>query len=208
MAYLLATLVLFQFASFKIAVGLYENPVARSPAVVDPNVAQETTNINAQAAKDTETAMETVGLPVRIKIASIHVDAAIRAVGLAADGSMDAPELPHDAAWYKFGPKPGEKGSAVIDGHFDWWYGENGVFKHLDDLKPGDMITVQDAQGTNTIFAVKDSRAYDPNADTKSVFHSNDGKAHLNLITCAGTWDKEAKMYSKRLIVFAEKVVE
>jgi len=33
---------------------------------------------------------------------------------------------------------------------------------------------------------------------------SNDGKAHLNLITCAGVWDEVEKSHSSRLVVFAD----
>jgi hypothetical protein len=40
------------------------------------------------------------------------------------------------------------------------------------------------------------------------VFASNDGGAHLNLITCAGEWNKGKKSYSERLVVFADKVEE
>jgi len=38
------------------------------------------------------------------------------------------------------------------------------------------------------------------------VFTSSDGKAHLNLITCDGIWDKNAAQYSERLVVFADRV--
>ncbi|MFA5714473.1 MAG: PAS domain S-box protein [Candidatus Paceibacterota bacterium] len=36
------------------------------------------------------------------------------------------------------------------------------------------------------------------------IFVSNDGKAHLNLITCGGFLDEVSKSYPKRLVVFAD----
>ena len=36
----------------------------------------------------------------------------------------------------------------------------------------------------------EESKKYDLTADDKDVFISNDGKSHLNLITCAGVWNQ------------------
>jgi LPXTG-site transpeptidase (sortase) family protein len=148
------------------------------------------------------------GTPVRIKIPRMGVNAAVVKVGLAKDGSMDVPKRPKDAAWYMLGPKPGEVGSAVIAGHVDWLYGAKGSFERLKNLKPGDKIAVQDDKGATVTFVVREARNYDAAADATAVFVSKDGKAHLNLITCGGKWDKRARTYSKRLVVFADKVTE
>jgi len=145
------------------------------------------------------------GVPVHIEIPSIAVDAAIERVALAKDGSMDVPKRPLDTAWYEPGPRPGEAGSAAIAGHVDDIHGAAAVFADLHKVEPGDTIVVRDDKGTSTSFVVRESRKYDASADATAVFTSNDGKAHLNLITCDGTWDKRAKTYSKRLVVFADK---
>ncbi|MEK7651754.1 MAG: class F sortase [Patescibacteria group bacterium] len=100
---------------------------------------------------------------------------------------------------------PGEKGSAVIDGHVNWKDGTKAVFSELHSLKPGDKIVVEDIHGTLTTFIVRESRTYASNAETKDIFTSTDGKAHLNLITCKGIWDKSSEEYSQRLVVFSDK---
>lgn len=151
-------------------------------------------------------ASEKIGLPIRLKIPGIAVDVAIDKVALAADGSMAVPKQPSNAAWYMLGPKPGEIGSAVIAGHLNWWNGVIGAFEHLKTLKVGDMITVQDDNGQNISFVVRESRSYSASADATAVFSSNDGKAHLNLVTCEGLWDKNTQQYAKRLVVFADRV--
>jgi LPXTG-site transpeptidase (sortase) family protein len=150
----------------------------------------------------------TVGAPARIRIPRIAVNAVVVKAGLAKDGSMGVPKRPKDVAWYTLGPKPGEVGSSVIAGHLDWLYGATGAFKRLKTLKPGDTINVQDDLGATVSFVVREIRTYDAAADATDVFVSKDGKSHLNLVTCAGVWDRRAKQYTKRLIVFTDRVTE
>lgn len=146
------------------------------------------------------------GSPIRLKIPSINVDASLRPVGLAPDGTMVAPKGPDDVVWYERGARPGEKGSAVIAGHYGTWKnGSGSVFDNLSKLKLGDNIYVNDEKGARITFVVREIRSYDPNADASAVFESNDGEAHLNLITCEGAWNKVSKSYPKRLVVFTDK---
>src|SRR5690242_10335905 len=60
-------------------------------------------------------------LPVRLSVPSIGINAPIEQVGTLANGDMATPaQNPWiDGGWYSNGPHPGEKGSAVIDGHLD-----------------------------------------------------------------------------------------
>lgn len=146
--------------------------------------------------------------PSRLRIPAIGVDAPIGAVGLAADGSMDVPKHPANTVWYAPGPRPGEVGSAVIAGHVSWVVKATAVFAKLHTLRPGDTITVQDGAGETVSFVVREIRTYGAAADASDVFFSTDGKAHLNLVTCSGTWDKSEKQYAERLVVFADRVEE
>lgn len=149
------------------------------------------------------------GLPVRLKIPKINVDASIEHVGVTSDGAMGVPKDPTGVAWFKFGPHPGETGSAVIAGHYGFWQnGKGSVFDDLSELKKGDVLSVEDEKGVITTFVVRESRRYDPKADASDVFGSSDGKAHLNLITCEGTWNKIQQSYSNRLVVFTDKKLE
>jgi LPXTG-site transpeptidase (sortase) family protein len=148
------------------------------------------------------------GHPVRIKIPSIGVDAPVEGVLLASDGSMDVPKRPFETAWYERGPRPGEIGSATIAGHVDWSNGADAVFTDLHKLEPGDTISVQNDFREETSFVVRERREFDAKEDAAEVFYSFDGKSYLNLVTCSGEWDAEKKAFAKRLVVFAEKVVE
>lgn len=144
--------------------------------------------------------------PVRLKIPSISVDAVIERVGLTPDGAMDVPESRRDVAWFDPGTHPGEYGSAVIAGH----YGKNSeggsVFDLLHTLRNGDVVSIEYDTGASVSFVVRESRRYNQTADASSVFTSSDGKAHLNLVTCEGIWDTNLQGYSRRLVVFADKI--
>jgi LPXTG-site transpeptidase (sortase) family protein len=145
------------------------------------------------------------GLPTRIEIPKISVDAAIEYVGLTPQGAMAVPTGPTSTAWFDLGPRPGENGSAVIAGHEGWKDGIRAVFDDLYKLRAGDEVYVKDEEGATTTFVVRDVRTYGQNGDASDVFGSSDGKAHLNLITCEGIWNAAEKSYSNRLVVFADK---
>jgi LPXTG-site transpeptidase (sortase) family protein len=146
-----------------------------------------------------------IGLPVRLKIPTIGVDASIYYIGLTQSGVMDIKKDPTQVAWYEFGPRPGNNGSAVIAGHYGWTGEKGSVFNNLHKLKKGDEIIIIDNNNRPITFVMRESRKFDPNADASSIFNSNDGKAHLNLITCDGTWQDSKQTYSDRLVVFADK---
>jgi LPXTG-site transpeptidase (sortase) family protein len=146
------------------------------------------------------------GLPVRFVIPKINVDATIEYVGVTSDGSaMDVPKKPADVAWFNLGPRPGEIGSAVIAGHYGWRNNVPAVFDNLRKLIIGDTVYVEDAEGATATFVVREIRTYTQQADATDVFISSDGLAHLNLITCEGTWSKAQQSYSNRLVVFTDK---
>lgn len=145
-----------------------------------------------------------MGLPTRLAIPKIKVDASVHYVGLTADGFMDVPKGPADVAWFTLGPRPGQKGSAVVAGHFGMWKnGQVSVFNKLHTLNKGDIVSIKDDQGISISFVVRGIKTYTPNAYAPEVFDSRDGKAHLNLVTCI--WDNVSKTYSKRLVVFTDK---
>ena len=146
-----------------------------------------------------------VGLPLRITIPKLQVDAKIEYMGVTPTGAMDVPSEVVDAGWYKYGAHPGDEGTAVIGGHLNGALGEPGVFLNLNKLQVGDNFSVLDDTGKTTLFVVRQIRTYGQKEQPNEVFHSQQG-AHLNLITCTGSWNRSEKRFAKRLVVFAEKV--
>jgi LPXTG-site transpeptidase (sortase) family protein len=140
-------------------------------------------------------------LPMRLKIPSIKVNAAIQYVGLTRAGAMDVPKGRSDVAWFKLGPRPGETGSAVIAGHVA--RSGSAVFNNLSKLRAGDVLYIQDGRAKTISFVVRSSHIYNSNSLAPEVFGSASG-SHLNLVTCAGAWDKSKNGFTKRLVVFAD----
>jgi sortase (surface protein transpeptidase) len=147
------------------------------------------------------------GIPVRLRIPSIALDADLEQLGQTSRGALDTPHDPMNAGWYADGPMPGQKGTAIIDGHSGWWHHEPAVFDELHALRSGDVIYVTDQSGAETAFTVRDSVLFHADADPAAAFRSGDDLAHLSLITCTGKWDAAARSYPDRLVVFADAAV-
>lgn len=148
----------------------------------------------------------TVGIPVRLEIPEIKVDANIQFVGQNDKNEMDTPSNGTDVAWYKFGPRPGEPGNAVIAGHLDTFTSRFGVFMNLEKLAIGSDIYVKDDAGKTYHFKVTKKESYGyRDAPVKEIFGESD-TAKLNLITCGGVWDRKAQSYTERLVIYTELV--
>ncbi|MEX1061911.1 MAG: class F sortase, partial [Patescibacteria group bacterium] len=208
---LLLSVGIFLFSSFTIFLLILTPLFWTSPAKSGPPVSSESPpgDESKELAKDTVLSEQTSsGLPIRLKIPRIKVDAAVESVGRTPEGAMAILESLDDVAWFRFGSRPGEVGNAVIAGHYGWRNGKTAVFDKLYKLSKGDEISVEDKHGVVTTFVVREIRKYDPEADASDVFESNNGTAHLNLITCAGEWNEATQTFSKRLVVFADKKSE
>jgi len=146
-----------------------------------------------------------VGIPETFSIPSLHVTAQIEQVAMDSQGRMDVPKNVFDVAWYDLGVKPGEKGSAVIDGHYDTQTGAPAVFYDIAQLKSGDTIIITDNNGKSYTFTVTLNTNYPyDQLPLQKIFATND-RPRLNLITCSGVWDKQQHNYSTRDVVYAEE---
>jgi sortase (surface protein transpeptidase) len=142
--------------------------------------------------------------PVRLLIPAIGVNAPIESVGILLNGELAVPTLEpwEDVGWYKSGPRPGERGSAVIDGHLDRLGGSPAVFWRLRDMHVGNEVMVIDASGKTLRFHVTGIAFYSPqNAPIQEIF-GNDSGIYLNLITCAGDWIPSQHQTNLRLVVY------
>lgn len=156
------------------------------------------------------TPSQVASVPVRLRIPSIGVDANIQAVGQDSKGAMDIPKGENayiDTGWYSLGAKPGEIGTAVIDGHLDTRsLIDPGVFRDLNELVAGDVVEVIDDHGTLFRFRVTGSKILEAGADATEVFAQSTSTSRLNLITCSGDWQQSQRQYDKRLVVFTELI--
>lgn len=146
------------------------------------------------------------GLPVRLKVPVIGVNSAIEDAFITPEGRMDVPSGSRNVAWFALGPNPGQTGSAVIGGHYGIRSGVPFVFYNLDKLVVGDKIYIEDDRGDTLAFQVRKIELFGRNDDATRVFTSNDGLAHLNLITCEGIWNRVNGEYPLRRVVFTDAI--
>ncbi len=145
-------------------------------------------------------------LPLKLIIPKINVSAKVQLVGVTEGGLMDVPKSVDEVGLFSLGPLPGEIGSSVITGHYDDENGKQAVFYNLDKLVKGDKLIIENNDAIKTTFIVKEIKKYDEKY-AEEIFSSND-MSHLNLVTCAGEWNKAVNSYSNRLVVFSDKLIE
>ncbi|MBV9229396.1 MAG: class F sortase [Chloroflexi bacterium] len=142
--------------------------------------------------------------PARLLIPAIKVDAFIESVGIMSNGDMATPtQSPwENVGWYNAGPLPGQRGSAVIDGHLDRPGGAPAVFWRLREARVGDEVMVVDSAGKTLHFHVARIAFYAPEEAPVQEIFGDDVGVHLNLITCAGDWVPSERQTTLRLVVF------
>jgi len=141
-------------------------------------------------------------------IPAIGVNAPIEPVGTLASGAMAVPiHRPWDGVgWYQYGPRPGEQGSAVIDGHLDRPGGGPAVFWRLQKVQRGDLVLVVHPGKPTLRFQVRKTVVYQPaTAPLQQIFENHSG-TFLNLITCAGTWMPASHQTTLRLVVYTVQI--
>jgi hypothetical protein len=127
-------------------------------------------------------------------------------LGKTSSGAVAIPTNWNQPGWYKYGPTPGQKGSAAILGHVDSTSGP-AIFYRLSSLRPGDKVNVKLADGRSVEFVVIGLRQYSKdNFPSKLVYGSRPYSA-LQLITCAGAFDTTTHHYLSNLVVFTRMVV-
>jgi Sortase domain len=140
--------------------------------------------------------------PVRLVIPAIGVATRLVRLGLDADGGMAVPADYGRAGWYRLGPRPGDPGPAVIAGHVDSRTGP-AVFYRLRELRPGQVVVVERADGTRLRFVVEQARSYPKESFPTAAVFGPVPSAALRLITCAGDFDRARGSYRDNLVVFA-----
>jgi sortase (surface protein transpeptidase) len=146
----------------------------------------------------------TVAPPVRLRIPALQVTSSLLRLGLAKDGTIEVPQRPDIAGWYKDGPRPGQPGPAVIVGHVDSKATGPGIFFNLYRLKRGTAVVVDRADGSTVTFRVtKVSRVAKTQFPTDLVYTPT-LQSTLRLVTCGGSFDPAKGSYRDNVIVYAE----
>jgi hypothetical protein len=146
------------------------------------------------------------GLPSELRIDRLGVRAPFEHLGRTPAGAMADPVGWDNVSWFNEGPRPGEVGNAAVAGHLDRPGGAPAIFWNLNQMRPGDRVTVITEHGETLIFEVTEVEQFHvSNAPNSKIFGRTDSR-NMNLITCAGRWDTSMGMYDQRLVVYTTLV--
>jgi hypothetical protein len=152
--------------------------------------------------------------PVHIRASSIGVDAMLVPVGILEDDVMEVPEDVATVGWYDpqrdpdsgagLGVIPGVPGTAVLAGHVDSRTQGRGALYQLRELRVGDVIEIDHADGTSTSWRVTEVIRYPKVTLPYHEVFTWSGPPRLALITCGGEFDRTARSYSDNIVAYAE----
>lgn len=143
-------------------------------------------------------------VPVRLRIGAIGVDSTLMSLGLRQDRTMEVPPGGFPAGWYTGAPTPGELGPAIIAGHVDMK--GPGVFFKLEKVRPGDLITVSRADGSNPVFRVVRVAKFAKDQFPTQLVYGDIDRPVLRVITCGGSFNSQTGHYEDNIVVFADLV--
>ncbi|MDH4306411.1 MAG: class F sortase [Acidimicrobiia bacterium] len=128
-------------------------------------------------------------------------NAPVRDVGVLESGEMEIPGAA-EVGWYRFGPSPGQPGSAVLAAHiaFD---GRDGVFRRLAGASIGARVEVMYSDGSTRAFEVVELAQYSKEELPTSEIFSKSGDPRLLLITCGGDFNPSLRSYTDNIVAYA-----
>lgn len=143
--------------------------------------------------------------PVRLDYPGIDAQMPVEARGVDGDGEMDIPRDASTAAWYEYGPAPGQdRGSTVIAAHAGSEETPVGPLHGLGDAAPGDVVEVEDDDGEVHSYRVSEVEQIGRRGADLEPYFDRQGPHRLVLFTCGGEWLPEAGRYADNIIVVAE----
>ena len=143
--------------------------------------------------------------PVHLSIPSLGVSVSVGVLGLNKDRTVETPTSFTQPGWYKYGPTPGQLGSAVILGHVDSYRGP-AVFFRIGKLLPGDQVIVREADNQTFKFKVIGVRMYLKSQFPDYLVYGPRPYAALQLVSCGGVFDHQTGSYLSNIVVYTALV--
>lgn len=147
-------------------------------------------------------ALPTAG-PTKVQIPVLGVTSPIMELDLKSDGAMEVPPGAYPVGWFTGGSRPGDLGPAIFAGHVDW-AGERGAFYGLHELRAGDEVVVDRADGTQAVFVVRRVERYAKDDFPTDEVYGDLDHPGLRLITCGGVYNPSTGDYADNVVVFGD----
>jgi hypothetical protein len=143
-------------------------------------------------------------MPVRVRIARLHIDAAVVPVAADLHGALAVPDDPLVTGWWNASARPGaQSGSVVIDGHVDSATRGLGAFFSLGQVHPGDHVVVTNSTGESSSYQVVARRRYAKTVLPAAEIFSQAVSPRLVLVTCGGEFDRDTGSYLDNVVIYA-----
>ncbi|MCL2543906.1 MAG: class F sortase [Nocardioidaceae bacterium] len=148
-----------------------------------------------------------VARPVWIRIPAIRTHSRLLSLGIRRDREMQVPTTAQagEAGWYRYSPRPGQDGPAVVIGHVDSVNGP-AIFYRLSSIHRGDVVRIGRADGSVVRFRVTAVALFDKAHFGTDAVYDDTRDPELRLITCGGTYDPSRGGYQSNVVVFARRI--
>lgn len=132
--------------------------------------------------------------------------APIRLADVAASGELSVPDDSAQLGWWVGGsPLGASAGVTLVAGHVDTAEFGLGVFAELEELSPGDTVTLTDGLGARHDYVVTGASQVQKTELPGELFDAG-GPPRLALVTCGGPFDRDTGRYRDNVIVWADPV--
>jgi predicted outer membrane protein len=153
----------------------------------------------------TATALSRSSTPTAVALPSLHVTAAVDAVGVD-HGTLAVPDDPARVGWWTSSAPIGSRtGTTVLDGHVDTARaGAGALFQvGLGNVRVGTEVVVTTAGHVQVTYRVYAQRVYTKAFGLPADVFSQAGGPRLVLITCGGRFDAAHHSYEDNVVVYA-----
>jgi hypothetical protein len=149
------------------------------------------------------------GTPVRIRIPSLAIAAAVRPVTIdVTQGTLGLPKAIGRTGWWRDGMQPGTtSGAVLIAGHVDSAKSGPGAFFALRRATRGALVRIATSSGETFDYRVRSVVRYGKRALPLGIY-ARDGPPRLVLVTCGGPFDAATGHYRDNIVVTAVPVAD
>jgi hypothetical protein len=200
---IIVAIILFTIACFIIS-SRKGNPPTDN--VITEIITYSTDNPSEEPPIDNYIWIGNVNDPKYIKLPSVGIQGYIQNVGVDQNAQIAVPNNVHFAGWFVDSVRPGSLGLSIIDGHLNGT-SRGGIFRNLESLKKDSEFEIEMGNGNILQFKVIDVVTVSLEKAVDVLFSQYPNVlSQLNLITCGGTYNKEAHKYEQRVIAIAEYI--
>lgn len=180
-------------------------PIVTTPPADTPSPGDPAASSDPEASP--EPTRKPIMVPTIIYFDDHKQQCPIIVVGIGEGGGMDSPLNATEAGWFYYGASPGDKGTAIINGH-QRFSGQIGTFSILKSSKPGERIIIEFDSGVLRYFEIERVETYEAKDIPEEYLRTGtDTETRLILITCLGDYGSDG--YSKsRVLAICNELTE